>query len=189
MWPVALFAGGIAIAYSTTQGPKNLTKVTSTIDDRVYNVQNLPDKQEAADLMAKIRGNIDKLFDSYKSDPASIADHRISVMIDRFKPDNMYENDITANTTSYSENKGDKIVLCIRDKQKPYSLIDENTIMFVLLHEMAHLMTTTIGHTPEFWTNFRRILQDATKVGIYMQVNYAKDPVAYCGMEITDSPM
>lgn len=38
--------------------------------------------------------------------------------------------------------------------------------MFVLLHEMAHLMTESIGHTPEFWTNFKKILQDGIQVGI-----------------------
>ena len=61
--------------------------------------------------------------------------------------------------------------------------------MFVILHEMAHLMTTTIGHTPEFWANFRRILNDASGIGIYNPVNYSKSPVNYCGMTITDSPL
>ena len=61
--------------------------------------------------------------------------------------------------------------------------------MFVMLHEMGHLMTETIGHTQEFWTNFKRILQDAMQIGIYAQVNYARQPTAYCGMTITDSPL
>jgi predicted metal-dependent hydrolase len=46
--------------------------------------------------------------------------------------------------------------------------------MFVILHEMAHLMTTTVGHTPEFWANFRRILHDASSIQIYRPVNYAQ---------------
>jgi predicted metal-dependent hydrolase len=61
--------------------------------------------------------------------------------------------------------------------------------MFVMLHEMAHLMTETIGHTSEFWTNFKRILADAIQVGIYQEENYAQRPVKYCGMQITDSPL
>jgi hypothetical protein len=65
----------------------------------------------------------------------------------------------------------------------------KNTIMFVMLHEMAHLMTETIGHTQEFWTNFRRILGDAVQIGIYTSVNYASRPTPYCGMTITDSPI
>ena len=61
--------------------------------------------------------------------------------------------------------------------------------MFVLLHEMAHIMTTTVGHTPEFWTNFKRVLHDAVQCGIYTSVNYTKTPTPYCGMTITDSPI
>jgi hypothetical protein len=50
-------------------------------------------------------------------------------------------------------------------------------------------MTETIGHTQEFWVNFKRILQDAMQIGIYAHVNYARQPTAYCGMTITDSPL
>jgi hypothetical protein len=110
-------------------------------------------------------------------------------MVERFNPDNMVENDIDASTTSYSENKGELIVVCLRDKRPPYPFADENTVMFVLLHEMAHLMTETIGHTQEFWSNFKRILGDAVQIGIYHPVNYAHSPVKYCGMKITDSPI
>ena len=93
--------------------------------------------------------------------------------------------------TSYSENKGQKIVVCLRDKTNPpnYPLVDENTVMFVVLHEMSHLMTETIGHTPEFWSNFKRVLHDAVRLSIYKPVNYAHSPTPYCGMKITDSPM
>jgi len=68
-------------------------------------------------------------------------------------------------------------------------LVDVNTVMFVTLHEMAHLMTVSSGHTQEFWTNFRRLLQDAMKAGVYTQINYSRSPVEYCGMMITDSPL
>jgi hypothetical protein len=117
-----------------------------------------------------------------------MADPRVKVMVDRFNPSNMVENDLEADSTSYSENKGEKIVVCLRDKSTK-KLVDENTIMFVILHEMSHLMTTTVGHTPEFWTNFRRVLQDGIQVGIYKQVNYSRSPTSYCGMTITDSPL
>jgi hypothetical protein len=67
--------------------------------------------------------------------------------------------------------------------------IDENTIMFVIIHECAHLMTESTGHTPEFWTNFRKLLHDSIKVGIYHPQNYTKNPVDYCGMTISDTPL
>jgi predicted metal-dependent hydrolase len=79
----------------------------------------------------------------------------------------------------------------LRDKTNApqYPLVDKNTVMFVMLHEMSHLMTETIGHTQEFWTNFKRMLHDAVQLGIYQNENYAQRPKAYCGMTITDSPI
>jgi len=189
MWPAAIVGAGVVLAIASTRSIKNLTEVKSTIDGKVYRVQDLPDKQDACNRMASIRQNLEKLMTKYRDDPATAADPRIKVMIERFNPNNMCENDLDSDSTSYSENKGEKIVVCLRDKAPPYKLVDTNTVMFVVLHEMAHLMTTTIGHTPEFWTNFKRILQDASGVGIYQPTNYARSPVSYCGMQITDSPI
>lgn len=188
MWPAALVGSGVALALLSSRGPTNTTPVRSMSDGNTYHVQNLPDKQDACELMARIRSNLDSLIDHYKSDPALMGDPRVKVMVERFNPSNMIENDLSSDSTSYSENKGEKIVVCLRDKSTK-KLVDENTIMFVILHEMAHLMSTTVGHTPEFWTNFRRILQDGIQVGIYKQVNYSRSPTQYCGMHITDSPL
>ena len=189
MWPAVIVGAGVALAIASTRSIKNLTQVKSTIDGKVYRVQDLPDKQEACECMARIRQNLDKLITKYRDDPATAADPRVKVLIERFNPNNMCENDLDADSTSYSENKGEKIVVCLRDKAPPYKLVDTNTIMFVVLHEMAHLMTTTVGHTPEFWTNFKKILQDAVGCGISQATNYAHSPVSYCGMTITDSPI
>jgi hypothetical protein len=189
MIPAALLTAGISLALVSSTGPRNTVELTSRRDGKRYRVQNLPDKQDACEFIAKVSENLGKLIENYKSDPSAMSDPRIKVLVSRFNPNNFTENDIDANTTSYSENKGEKIVVCIREKTPPYKFVDENTVMFVLLHEMGHLMTTTVGHTPEFWANFRRILHDAVQCGIYTPVNYAKNPILYCGMTITDSPI
>lgn len=189
MLPAAVLGTGIVLAYITGTGPSNLVSVKSERTQKVYQVQNLPDKQQAAEMMANVHEKLETLINRYKHDPNSASDPRVRTMIERFNPENMCENNIDADSTSYSENKGERIVVCLRDKQKPYPLVDENTVMFVVLHEMAHLMTTTIGHTPEFWANFRRILKDAIGAGVYQEVNYAREPVEYCGMKITSSPL
>ena len=189
MWPAALLGAGVALAYASTRSVGSIKEVQSQKDGKVYKVQDLPDKQAACEMMADIRVNLDKLMQKYRDDPASAADPRTKVLLERFNPENMCENDIRADSTSYSENKGEKIVVCMREKVEPYKLVDTNTVMFVILHELSHLMTTTIGHTPEFWTNFKKILHDAVGVGIYSPVNYARSPVSYCGMQITDSPI
>ena len=53
--------------------------------------------------------------------------------------------------TSYALNKRHaKIALCIRDKQNPNVFIDENTVIFVAIHELAHIMTESVGHKKNF---------------------------------------
>jgi len=190
MLPTAAVSLGALLAYTLTQGPRNTVQLRGP-DGQVYAMQNLPNKEDAVRLMSSIRGNLTKLYEHYKSEPSLAADPPVSRFLSRFQPDVFVENDMQSADTSYSENKGQKIVVCLRDKTKApqYPLIDQNTVMFVVLHEMAHLMTETIGHTQEFWSNFRRILEDAVQLGLYTPVNYASRPTPYCGMTITDSPI
>jgi hypothetical protein len=189
MLSVAAAVVGVAIV-SQFLGPNNTVRMTGP-DGLDYDMQNLPNKEEAVKLMAKIRANLTKLRDSYSKEPALMNDPPVARFVARYQPDAFSENDMNSPDTSYSENKGQRIVVCLRDKTKvpEYPLIDINTIMFVMLHEMSHLMTESIGHTSEFWDNFKRILHDAVKVGIYTPVNYSRQPTPYCGMLITDSPL
>jgi hypothetical protein len=167
--------------------PGNLTTVGG------QRVQDLPGKDEAAERIAKVKQNIQKIVSLYKQDEY-VSDKPTQLLVERYRPDSILENSVTSKDTSYSENKGQKIVICLRDKNDPpaYPFVDMNTVMFVVLHEMAHLMTAELSsgkHTPEFWANFRRLLEDASRIGIYTPVNYSKSPVDYCGMKITDSPL
>jgi hypothetical protein len=187
MLPILLGGSGLILASLYMQGPTNNVRVRSNLDNKEYLVQNLPDKQEAANLLSKLKKNLQEIIDELKQTQHNPPYERLYA---NFNPDVFEENDITASTTSYSENKGQKIIVCMRDKTKePYPFIDENTIMFVLLHELSHLMTESIGHTPEFWNNFRMLLQDCIKNGKYTPVNYTQNPVEYCGMTISDSPL
>ena len=189
MLSVAAAVVGVAVA-SQFMGTGNSVRMEGP-DGHEYDMQNLPNKEEAVKLMAAIRANLTKLRDMYAAEPALMNDPPVARFVARYQPEVFSENSMSSADTSYSENKGQRIVVCLRDKTKKpeYPLVDMNTIMFVMLHEMSHLMTETIGHTPEFWGNFKRILHDAVKVGIYTPVNYAHQPVAYCGMTISDSPL
>ena len=175
-----------------TGGPGNLIPVKAS-DGKFHQVQDLPSKQDAAEMLGKVQSNLQKVINFYKQDEY-ISDTPARLLVERFNPKSIMENTVTSSDTSYSENKGEKIVLCLRDKTAPpeYPLVDFNTVMFVTLHEMAHLMTPGLDahkHTREFWANFRRLLEDASKIGVYTPINYSKNPVPYCGMMITDSPL
>lgn len=161
-----------------------IEKVVSTIDNRNYEVQIKDDAQEAANLIAQIREKLiiisDHLIKSYPDED------RTKRLKKNFRPDNIKEGIDNPEFTSYSVNKGEQIVLCLRSHNK---LMDLNTMIFVVLHELAHICTLSIGHTTEFWNNFKWILEEAINIGVYKKQDFKLNNVDYCGMKITDSPL
>ena len=161
--------------------------VESSLDHRKYLVRNVDDKQEAADMLANMRDRLDKLINYMRMNYPN--DDRAKRLILKFNPDRISESLRGSKYTSYSINKGEKIVLCLRSKDMSQRLTDINTLMFVTLHELAHIMTISIGHTKEFWSNFKFILKIAVQLGVYDNVDYSKSPQPYCGIEVNDSPL
>lgn len=161
-----------------------LTKIKSTYDSRDYYVQDKDDAQSAANLIAQIREKnlllIDHLKNSYPND------ERTQRLDNNYRENSLKEGVDDPRYTSYSINKGEEIVLCLRHNNK---LMDLNTMMFVVLHELSHLASESIGHTDEFWKNFRWILEESINIGIYKYQEFNKEPVEYCGMSITSSPL
>jgi len=78
--------------------------------------------------------------------------------------------------------------MCLRQRNEKEELVDENVITFVAIHEMAHIGTPEVGHTPIFWNNFGWLLKEAEAMKIYEFTNFAAHPVEYCGIRITDQP-
>lgn len=79
--------------------------------------------------------------------------------------------------------------LCLRQRRAgDESLVDENVMTFVTLHELGHCMTESIGHGPDFWNNFAWILKEAEAKSIYTHQDFVAQPVPYCGVSITDQP-
>jgi len=164
-----------------------LTYVKSGIDNRQYLVRNVEDKQEAADMLATIRKNLDTIVNHLGKNNSH--DARVERLISNYRPEKLSESIPNTNYTSYSVNKGEKIVFCIRSKDEKQELVDINTIMFVAIHELAHVMTKSIGHTEEFWNNMKYLLKKGISIGVYKNHDYKSNPIPYCGTEITDSPL
>ncbi len=61
--------------------------------------------------------------------------------------------------------------------------------MFVAIHELAHIMSLTLGHNKEFMKNFKFLLKNAVEIGIYRNVDYSKNKTDFCGMKITNTPL
>lgn len=165
--------------------------VRSKVDGLMYNVRDMPDKQEAADLLARVRHKLQKLIDvlrqRYPNKPQVIQ------LNEKFEadPKRFYEATPDSEHVSYSVNKGDSIHLCLRQKdQAKEPLVEENVMVFVALHEMGHVITspTVASHGPEFWNNFGWLLREAEALEIYKYQDFRAHPVKYCGESITDQP-
>tara|TARA_Y100000389_G_scaffold148109_2_gene147172 strand:- start:18947 stop:19549 length:603 start_codon:yes stop_codon:yes gene_type:complete len=171
----------------TWYNPK-LTYVRSKVDNRVYIVRNVENKQNAANLLSKVRLRLDELVEKFVKKFGK-SDKRVNLMVKRYSGENIREALPKNGQTSYSVNKGEKIVLCLRAKDINESVIQLNTILFVALHELAHIMSISVGHNEEFWENFRFILSHAIKWKLYKPVKYSENPKKYCGIEITETPL
>lgn len=164
----------IIILSRNTQKNKLYT-VISTIDNESYLVEKTNDKVydlKKADMLAKIKNKIEILIKSL-----STSDERRKLL--ESKQIQLQERD-TKSHIGYTVNKGEKIGLCIED--------DENTLFFVVLHELAHVITKSYGHDETFWKNFEFLIKQSIKINIYDYKNYNKNPSNYCNKEILYTP-
>jgi len=119
---------------------------------------------------------------------------RVIQLSNNYRVDEIYEISPLNSTgaTSYTENKGEKLVLCLRKKvpngENIHEFHDINTLMFVVLHELTHIMNDRWGHKEQYWRMFKFIVLNAVEAGIYIPVDYAKNSKVYCGMDITYNP-
>jgi len=166
----------------------NLSCIVSTVDGNKYCVRVRDDlkHQETVDLLAKVTNKCKRVVNFMKEKYNDRAN--VSRLTKNFNPKKVKEILPTSEFTAYSENKGEKLAFCTTTKKDGGSLIDENTLTFVALHELSHIMTKSIGHTDEFWKNFKFMLECAKKCGEYNPIDYKKEPQKYCGMKITDNP-
>ncbi len=162
--------------------------IVSDLNGKKYCVRERNKIKEASDLLAKTTINLEKLVKHLKEKYPN--KENVNFLIKNFKSNKIKEILPTSEYTAYSENKGQKIALCLSSESKKdkNNLIDENTLMFVALHEMAHLATKSIGHNKEFWDNFKFLIQEANEIQIYVPIDYSKENQGYCGMKIKDNP-
>lgn len=170
--------------------PRNLVLVESDIDNRKYNVRDLPDKQKAANILARLRLNLIKLSDYlYDNKDTKYPEYQeyINSLETKIKYIDISESSANSIYTSYSVNKGEQIIFCLREKSLEGKLHDVNLIMYVALHEIAHVACPEYGHTDLFKKIFAFFTLVATQIGIYKKIDFNYDPVDYCGLTITES--
>jgi hypothetical protein len=160
--------------------------ITSNVDGGTYCVRDGNRIQMAADLLAETSQKMKKLV-KYMGEKYPERDNVIR-LVNGFNPKKISETLPSDTLTAYSENKGEKLAFCVKKTKDGKQLIDENTLTFVAIHELSHIMTKSVGHGDEFWQNFKFLLINAKANGIHEPVDYKKNPINYCDMEIHDNP-
>jgi predicted metal-dependent hydrolase len=169
-----------------------MTYVKSKLDNAFYLVRNVPDKHEAANTLATLRKNIlylsDYLYDNINKPEYQEYKEYINLLHSKANKIIIVESTKDSSYTSYSVNKGEQIVFCVRKRIAKNNLHDVNLMMYVVLHEIAHVACPIYdNHGPLFIKIFTFLTIEAMKLNIYTKIDFDNDPVNYCGMLITDS--
>lgn len=165
---------------------KKAEYVKSNIDDKYYLVRNTDNKHAAADTLATINRRIKFLVDNLdeNASPQEVK-HNIRLLKKRnvVLAENIYMED-----TSFTVNK-EEMMLCLVPRSGAEELYDINKLMFVALHELAHVGSKSYGHGKEFVMLFIYLLKEGIDLDVYDYVNYHKEPEEYCGISLNTTPV
>lgn len=180
----------------------DIINVVSSVDNKVYQVRNTSSilRREnytgdnttnnntirAVEYLSELNKRVNILIDYMVSEslPNIVSAHRLK---SRWSQCNLRETSIWDDSIAFTVNKGKEIRICIRDSSG--SEFEEiNTSMFVILHEIAHVMSESYGHNDEFNDNFKYITHLASYLGLYKPENFEESPKTYCGFPIRSTP-
>jgi predicted metal-dependent hydrolase len=159
-------------------------------DKNKYLVYNDENKNNSALLLGDVVNNMFKLKDYLYANIEKYPEFKeyIKQLHTNLNKDRslIYENDPNSNLTSFSVNKGEELAFCLKSK-KTGKIHDINLIMYVALHEMAHIACPEIGHGTLFKKIFKFLTETAIEIKIYKLDNYESKPVEYCGMMLSSN--
>ena len=140
---------------------------------------------QAAGLITNIRRKLSSFVKHLSSKYPNRRD--VKLLVRRWNPNAVMEGSHNSGLTTYTLQKGKKIAFCLRDRDGTDRLhTDENTLIYVGLHELAHLMEKhhNPNHEGGFIDLWQFVLREAAELGIWQQHDYERNPVRYCGIYI-----
>ena len=166
---------------------RNAGLVRAEFDGQIYMVQELPDKSKAVDFLIKLKVDLasiaQKSLDRAKKEDNKDYTDYIQIIVDKLNSVFIREVEKDSPYTSYSVNKGEELVFCLRNKESN-EFYDYNKVLYVAVHEIAHIGCPEIGHTKLFFELNRYILETAQQNNMYEFVDYNNIPEEYCGIQI-----
>lgn len=191
----------VYLVYNMIYTYTEIAYVTADLDGKTYMIRRGNNHtqtffKESANALATINQRMEKLIDylekNYSLD--SSKNYFIKKLKQNYNPYMISEAAVDKRYTTYTVDK-QNMHICLRTRNAEEKVYDMNTLMYVVLHESAHLAnytsdgTAVIGHGTEFKMIFRFLVEQAIKIGIYNYVDYANIPQPYCGIVINANIM
>jgi hypothetical protein len=157
-----------------------------TVNDKVFMIErnnNVDAQKLSLNILVEVRKKLDYLVQYLKAKYPN--DTRMQRMEDRFANTTIRESNYDPDNpgqSSYTINKGDLMVLCLRNSDN--QMAELNLLTYVAIHELSHVFSSSMHHNKEFWNNMQFIEKEAIAAGVYKWENYAQNPKKYCGITI-----
>jgi hypothetical protein len=173
------------------------TYIKSTVDNNTYIIRNSHNKsveflQNSANTLASINIKMETLINylvkKYAQDTNN--NYWVNKLRENYKPYMVSEAANDPRYTTYTIDKTDMRV-CLRTRDSKEDLYDLNLLMYVVLHESAHMgnyspdVIPIIGHGIEFKNIFIILVKEAIQLGLYKYEDYSKNPKSYCGLVLS----
>ena len=172
--------------------------ITSTIDNNTYKVRKGSDQQLKADILAVLNGKFTIIVNNLKNDPNYFSNEAVQRLISN------WENGVTIKEIGNMEKDAAYVInkknmsFCLQKTSNQVILEELNLITYVAIHELAHIMSSEIGHGSEFIDNFEFLLSYAKniiyydpllkrQVPLYIQLNKLNTSDSYCGVNLENS--
>ena len=191
LWIITFFLLWFFIYYSLKMS-NEIVYFQSELDNNTYiirrgNIKSQEYLKDSANTLAEINKRILTLMSELEKSP----DSKILKISKKLKENYSYsvlsEAAIDNRYTTYTINKQD-MHICLRTRNQDEKLYDINLLMYVVLHELAHMCNyddddnPIQGHGNEFREIFKILVLESIKANVYRYEDYYKNPKEYCGI-------
>jgi hypothetical protein len=134
------------------------------------------------ELMQEVRGRYEDILETIREDPD--LDPRWEPLRKRVILTGMCDWNKRRGAIAYNVNKGYEIYLCLDGADDPNET-RINTLVHVLIHELAHSTVREYEHSDKFWQNFMDLRKYCTSKGLFDP----SDLGPFCGENIRPRPL
>lgn len=176
---------------------KESAYIKSDHDDNHYLIRNASEKSEdylkgSANTLAEINSRVERLISHLEQHDNYKNVFFVKKLRQGYKPSIISEAAVDERFTTFTVNK-QEMHICLRTRDEHKKLYDINLLMYVVIHELAHLCNyddfgiPIHGHGREFKNIFKILTEESINIGVYTYTDYTKKPQEYCGIMINSS--